>query len=228
MDGDGSITPPGTPGGQGADPTDAPGAYDSPVNTVPLWNANAVVPGAPRVDREIATHVRDDQSNLNVLPPRDDTRRVLSFPGGAGLLQFGEEILEDQKALTQEKLTQEKRKNHEDGKRELKKFRDSEGGFDNTSPPSPAPHEFVSHCDTHDRYFVTAWGCPSCNDVLENALDSDNEDRMLGSGDSLASFSHSEDASEGDDESDNGSDDSDWDLEISDHVYSDAEGEDGF
>jgi hypothetical protein len=195
------------------------------------------------VDREIATHVRDDQSNLNVLPPRDDTRRVLSFPGGAGLLPSREEILEDQKALTREK-----RKRDEDRELELKKFRDSEGGFDNTSPPSPAPHEFVSHCDTHDRYFVTAWGCPSCNDVLENALDSDNEDRMLGSGDSLASFSHSEDASEGDPEAasegdpeaasegdpeaasegDHGSDDDGWVLETSFELYSDDEDEDGF
>jgi len=144
------------------------------------------------------------------------------------LLQFGEEILEDQKALTQEKLTQEKRKNHEDGKRELKKFRDSEGGFDNTSPPSPAPPGVMEYCDTHDRHFGTARGCPLCNDVLENALDSDNEDRMLGSGDSLPSYSDSEDELEGDDESDNGSDDGGWVLETSLEIYSDAESEDGF
>jgi len=51
---------------------------------------------------------------------------------------------------------------------------------------------------------------------------------MLGSGDSLASYSHSEDELEGDDESDNGSDDDGWVLETSFELYSDAEGEDGF
>jgi hypothetical protein len=159
------------------------------------------------------------------------------------LLPSTGEILEGQKVPTQGK-----RKRHEDANLELEQFRASEGGLDNTSPPSPAPHEFVSHCDTHDRYFVTAWGCPSCNDVLSNALDSDNEDRMLGSGDSLPSYSDSEDASEGDPEAasegdpeaasegdpeaasegDHGSDDDGWVLETSFELYSDAEGEDGF
>ena len=48
---DGFHTPVASPRGQGGDPTDAPGAYDSPVITVPLRNDNAV---APRMDREIA------------------------------------------------------------------------------------------------------------------------------------------------------------------------------
>ena len=222
MEGDGYTTPLGSPRGQGGDPTDAPGAYDSPVNTVPLRNDNAVPPGAPRVDRTVARphvfqltdmyqrflnseaeatltilrefilrasaqaldafhfhqfsrvathewttladmviqgldvipddreqtvtfwlhhcspdvrdafrarhphfnprplpfliHIRDAQGNLNVLPPRDDTRRILSFPGGAGwrpsAAQMDPEIQKDQKARTLEK-----RKSHEDGKR---------------------------------------------------------------------------------------------------------------
>ena len=343
MDGDGSITPPGTPGGQGADPTDAPGAYDSPVNTVPLWNANAVVPGAPRADSEIAEsaaelmdmyarylnqedgitqtvlrvflirararaldafhslefsrrvtpewttladmvvqglngteneseetvtfwlhhcstavrvafrarhpgfnprplpfhiYVNDGQGNLDVLPPRDDTRRVLSFPGGAGLLPSREEILEDQKALTQGK-----RKRHEDGRLEREKFRASEGGeagFDNTSPPSPAPCGFKEYCETHGWRRGREHGCRYCQAMLEHALDSDNEDIMFGEGDSLPSYSDSEAASEGDPEAasegdpeaasegDHGSDDGDWVLETSFELYSDADGEDGF
>ena len=286
MEGDGYTTPLGSPRGQGGDPTDAPGAYDSPVNTVPLRNDNAVPPGAPRVDRTVAVTpflsqlfqayfehfgseegvrqqtlrevmiafpattldtfyrlyferratpdqwtaladmvvsgldeisaeseqavtfwffqcsnaARDDfrashpsfsprplpvdiyrpdgEGNVQVLRPRDDTRRILSFPGGAGwrpsAAQTDPEILKDQKAMTKVK-----RKRHEDGKSALEEFRASEegqAGFDNTCPPSPAPHESFAFCDYHDCYFSITHGCAACNTMLLDAFAADQDE----------------------------------------------------